>query len=215
MLGDGLALWVAGLPKAPAVSLGKKLYPYYLVLVSSRNGFMSDFRIKIKLCEGLMIDWHLFKLSFLVKYSQNAPKKIWHAGIDMFKFLLGIWTSICFPLFHQITFIWWWLIRLSTITIYFCFRFFILLIYMVFCGTKLCLIIAVIVVVASMKSEFNTLPPSGLSLQFVSRVFHIQLLSISLEAHVSLCCMSRVPFGDAYLMYSFWWLYCYYKRNDC
>ena len=74
---------------------------------------------------------------------------------------------------------------------------------MVFWGTKLGLIIAVIVVVASMKSEFNTLPPSGLSLQFVSRVFHIQLLSISLEAHVSLCCMSHVPFGDAYLMYSF------------
>ena len=35
-------------PTYPVVSLSKKLYPYCLVLVGSRNGFKHDFRIKLK-----------------------------------------------------------------------------------------------------------------------------------------------------------------------
>jgi len=34
--------------KGPVVSLSKKLYPYYLVLVGSRNGFEREFTIKLK-----------------------------------------------------------------------------------------------------------------------------------------------------------------------
>ena len=52
---DGMAQWVACLTcnvevpsKAPVVSLCKKLYPYCLVLVGSRNGFERDFTIELK-----------------------------------------------------------------------------------------------------------------------------------------------------------------------
>ena len=62
-----MAQWVARLTryeevvgsspiKDPIVSLIKKLYPYCLVLVGSRNGFESDFTIKFKQIEGLMED---------------------------------------------------------------------------------------------------------------------------------------------------------------
>ena len=33
---------------SPVVSLSKKLYPHYLVLVGSRNGFERDFTIELK-----------------------------------------------------------------------------------------------------------------------------------------------------------------------
>ena len=57
--GIGVAQWVARLPrnvevagsspiKGPVVSLNKKLYPYCLVLVGSRNGFECDITIKLK-----------------------------------------------------------------------------------------------------------------------------------------------------------------------
>ena len=35
-------------PVSHIVSLSNKLYPYFLVLVGSRNGFESDFTIKLK-----------------------------------------------------------------------------------------------------------------------------------------------------------------------
>jgi len=47
----GLVMWRSGvraLLKAPVVPLSKKLYPYCLVLVGSRNGFEHDFTIKLK-----------------------------------------------------------------------------------------------------------------------------------------------------------------------
>ena len=40
--------WVQALSKAPVVSLSKKLYPYCLVLVGSRNGFKREFTIELK-----------------------------------------------------------------------------------------------------------------------------------------------------------------------
>ena len=62
-----MAQWVARLSrhvevvgsspiKGPVVSLSKKLYPYCLVLVGSRNGFERDFTIKVKIIEGLTED---------------------------------------------------------------------------------------------------------------------------------------------------------------
>ena len=42
--------------KAPVVSLSKKLYPYCLVLIGSRNGFEPDFTIELKQIEGLVED---------------------------------------------------------------------------------------------------------------------------------------------------------------
>ena len=53
----GVAQWVARLTRSvevvgsspfndPVVSLSKKLYPYWLVLVGSRNGFERDFTYK-------------------------------------------------------------------------------------------------------------------------------------------------------------------------
>ena len=57
--------------KAPVVSLSKKLYPYCLVLVGSRNRFERGFTIKLKQIEGLMKDWLKCQLSPLVKYRQN------------------------------------------------------------------------------------------------------------------------------------------------
>ena len=42
--------------KAPVVSLSKKLYPYCLVLVGSRNAYEQDFTIELKQIEGLMED---------------------------------------------------------------------------------------------------------------------------------------------------------------
>ena len=58
-LRGGVAQWVARLSrkeegvgsspnKGPVVSLSKKLYPYCLVLVGSRNGFERDLTIKVK-----------------------------------------------------------------------------------------------------------------------------------------------------------------------
>ena len=41
-------LWVRAPSKAPVVSLSKKLYPYCLLLVCSRNGFEREFTIEIK-----------------------------------------------------------------------------------------------------------------------------------------------------------------------
>ena len=46
--------WVREPSKASAVSLIKKLYPYCLVLVDSRNGFERDFKIELKQSKGLM-----------------------------------------------------------------------------------------------------------------------------------------------------------------
>ena len=40
--------WDWASSKAPVVSLSKKLYPYCLVLVGSRNGFERDFTIELK-----------------------------------------------------------------------------------------------------------------------------------------------------------------------
>ena len=40
--------WVRAPSKAHVVSLSKKLYPYCLVLVGSRNGFEREFTIKLK-----------------------------------------------------------------------------------------------------------------------------------------------------------------------
>ena len=60
-----MAQWVARLTRnveswvrAPSkvVSLSKKLYPYCLVLVGSRNGFERDFTIELKEIKGLMED---------------------------------------------------------------------------------------------------------------------------------------------------------------
>jgi len=48
--------WVRPPSKAPVVSLSKKLYPYCLVLVASRNGFQREFTIELKQFEGLMED---------------------------------------------------------------------------------------------------------------------------------------------------------------
>ena len=42
--------------EAPVVSLSKKLYPYYLVLIGSRNGFERDTTIELKYTEGIMED---------------------------------------------------------------------------------------------------------------------------------------------------------------
>ena len=51
----GVAQWVARLARnveivssSPVVSSSKKLYPYCLVLVGSRNGFECDFTIELK-----------------------------------------------------------------------------------------------------------------------------------------------------------------------
>jgi len=52
-----------GTAKAPVVSLSKKLYPYWLVLVGSRNGFESDFTIELKQIEGLVEDLLKGKIS--------------------------------------------------------------------------------------------------------------------------------------------------------
>jgi len=41
-------LWVQAPSKARDVSVSKKLYPYGLALVGSRNGFKGDFTIKLK-----------------------------------------------------------------------------------------------------------------------------------------------------------------------
>ena len=46
--------WVRAPPKAPVVSVSKKLYPYCLVLVDSRNGF--EIHNRTKKIEGLMED---------------------------------------------------------------------------------------------------------------------------------------------------------------
>ena len=43
-----MCLPYAKLPKATVVSLSKKLYPYCLVLVGSRNGLARDFTIELK-----------------------------------------------------------------------------------------------------------------------------------------------------------------------
>jgi len=48
--------WVHAPSKAPVVSLSKKIYPYCLVLVGSRNGFERDITIELKYIEGLMED---------------------------------------------------------------------------------------------------------------------------------------------------------------
>jgi len=48
--------WVRAPSKVPVVSLSKKLYPYYLVLGGSRNGFERDITIELKLFEGLKED---------------------------------------------------------------------------------------------------------------------------------------------------------------
>ena len=63
--------WVWAPSKAPFVFLSKKLYPYCLVLVGSRNGFERIFTIKLKWIEGLMEDWLKCQISPLVKYRQN------------------------------------------------------------------------------------------------------------------------------------------------
>jgi len=56
--------------KAPVVSLSKKLCPYCLSLVGSRNDvFERDFTIVLKLIEGLMEDW--------LKYRQNQKRVKW------------------------------------------------------------------------------------------------------------------------------------------
>jgi len=43
-----LSSWVRVPSNAPVVSLSKKLYPYCLILVGSRNGFERDFTIELK-----------------------------------------------------------------------------------------------------------------------------------------------------------------------
>jgi len=57
--------------KVPVVSLSKKLYPYYLVLVGSRIGFERDITIKLKSIEGLVKDCLKCQISALVKHPQN------------------------------------------------------------------------------------------------------------------------------------------------
>ena len=57
--------------KAPVVSFINKLYPHYLVLVCSRNGFECDFKLELNYIEGVMEDWLRYEISFLVKYRQN------------------------------------------------------------------------------------------------------------------------------------------------
>jgi len=47
--------WVRAPSKAPVESLSKKLYPYCLLLVGSRN--QRDFTIELRSFEGLMEDW--------------------------------------------------------------------------------------------------------------------------------------------------------------
>ena len=121
----------------------------------------------------------------------------------MFKFLLGIWTSICFPLFHQMTFIWWWLIRLSTITIYFCFRFFYICLYIWSSGAQsFCLIIAVIVVV-SMKvrvqyiATLGSVPPICVSsVSYTTPIYKpwSSCLSVLCESCTIWWCLSHVLF---------------------
>ena len=57
--------------KAPLVSLSKKLYPYCLVLVGSRNGFERDITIEVNYLRAL---WKIdlkCQISPLVKYRQN------------------------------------------------------------------------------------------------------------------------------------------------
>ena len=49
--------WVRVPSKAPVVSLSKKIYPYCLLLVGSRNEFEGDFTIELKWIEGLIEDW--------------------------------------------------------------------------------------------------------------------------------------------------------------
>ena len=54
-----LVMWRSGVrapSESPVVSLSKKLYPYCLVLVGSKNGFERDFTIELKQFEGLMED---------------------------------------------------------------------------------------------------------------------------------------------------------------
>ena len=63
-------VWVAS--KALIVSLSKKLYPYCLVLVGSRNGLERDITIKLKQIEGLMEDWLKCQISPLVEYRQKG-----------------------------------------------------------------------------------------------------------------------------------------------
>ena len=48
--------WVRVPTKPHVVSLSKKLYPYCLVLVGSRNGFKGEFTIELEYFEGLMED---------------------------------------------------------------------------------------------------------------------------------------------------------------
>ena len=63
--------WVRAQTKVPVVSLTKKLYPYCLVLVGSRNGLERDFTIKLKLIKGLKKYWLNCQISTLFKYHQN------------------------------------------------------------------------------------------------------------------------------------------------
>jgi len=56
--------WVRATSKAPVVSLSKKLYPYCLVLVGSKNGFERDFTIELNKVRPLWkIDLNVNKLS--------------------------------------------------------------------------------------------------------------------------------------------------------
>ena len=48
LLKGGVVQWVRVPSNAPVVSLSKKLYPYCLILVGSRNGFERDFTIELK-----------------------------------------------------------------------------------------------------------------------------------------------------------------------
>ena len=62
--------WVWAPTKAPVVFLSKKLSPYCLVLVGSRNRFEREFTIKLKWIEG----WLKCQISPLVKYRQKNKK---------------------------------------------------------------------------------------------------------------------------------------------
>ena len=66
--------WVLAPSKNPIVSLSKKLYPYCLLLVGSKNGFECDFTIELKWIEGLMEDWLKCQISPLVKWCLNKNK---------------------------------------------------------------------------------------------------------------------------------------------
>ena len=89
----GVVQWVYGwlvmwrsLIRAPlktaVVSLSKKLYPYCLVLVGSRNGFELDITIELNHNVGLMEDWLKCQISPLVKYRQNQKPKQARSSIE-------------------------------------------------------------------------------------------------------------------------------------